>query len=74
MARTVSDGLRLIRPGLAAMLLTCRFRLERVTGIEPAVSASDCESPLVAGVNGLLIAQRPGHVVRVGAPAGSSEG
>jgi hypothetical protein len=39
MARTVSDDPRLVRPGLAVRALTCAFRLERVTGIEPALSA-----------------------------------
>ena len=81
-------------PGLAVSPLTCAFRVERVTGIEPAlsaweavpsgpvtwpdlrggVSASDRERPLVTEVNGPLMARRPGHVVRVGAPAGPSEG
>src|SRR3954452_1338099 len=60
--------------------LTCGFIVERVTGIEPAlsawesvpsgpvtwpdlrdgVSASDRERPLVAGVNGPLMARRTG--------------
>jgi hypothetical protein len=39
MARTVSDDPRLVRPGFADSPLTCAFRLERVTGIEPALSA-----------------------------------
>jgi hypothetical protein len=43
MARTVSDDPRLIRPGLAAVHLTCSFRVERVTGIEPALSAWEAD-------------------------------
>jgi hypothetical protein len=39
MARTVSDDLRLVRPGLTVSPLTCAYSVERVTGIEPALSA-----------------------------------
>jgi hypothetical protein len=39
MARTISDDPQLVRPGLTERLLTCGFALERVTGIEPALSA-----------------------------------
>jgi hypothetical protein len=39
MARTVSDDPRRVRSGLAVRRLTCAFRLEPVTGIEPALSA-----------------------------------
>jgi len=39
---------RLVRPGLAVSPLTCAFRVERVTGIEPALSAweLDCHASL----------------------------
>jgi hypothetical protein len=77
-ASSVSDEPRLVRPDLTMSPLTCRFTVERVTGIEPAlsawesvpsgpvawpdlrvgVSASDREGPLVAEVNGPLMAQR----------------
>jgi hypothetical protein len=43
MARTVSDHPRLVRPGLAVRSLTCALRLERVTGIEPALSAWEAD-------------------------------
>ena len=43
MARTVSDDPRLARPDRAASPLTCAFRLERVTGIEPALSAWEAD-------------------------------
>jgi hypothetical protein len=44
MARTVSDDPRLVRPGPAENPLTCAFRVERVTGIEPALSAWEAVS------------------------------
>jgi hypothetical protein len=40
-ARTVSDDPRLARPGFAVSPLTCAFSVERVTGIEPALSARE---------------------------------
>jgi hypothetical protein len=43
MARTVSDNPQLVRPGLTERLLTCGFALERVTGIEPALSAWEAD-------------------------------
>jgi hypothetical protein len=43
MARTVSDDLRLVRPGLAENRLTCCYTVERVTGIEPALSAWEAD-------------------------------
>jgi hypothetical protein len=43
MARTVSDGSRSARPGLRRSCLTCCFALERVTGIEPALSAWEAD-------------------------------
>jgi hypothetical protein len=43
MARTVHDDPRLVRSGLAEGSLTCRFALERVTGIEPALSAWEAD-------------------------------
>ena len=43
MARTVSDDPQLVRPGLAERPLTCGFALERVTGIEPALSAWEAD-------------------------------
>ena len=39
MARTVSDGPRLVRADIPKSRLTWVFGLERVTGIEPALSA-----------------------------------
>jgi hypothetical protein len=53
MARTVSDDLDW--PGQAASLLTCAFRLERVTGIEPALSAweSDRSWPITSVIRQL---------------------
>ena len=39
MARTVSDGPRLVRPDLTVRRLTCALSMKRVTGIEPALSA-----------------------------------
>ena len=39
MARTVSDDPRLGRAGLEVSPLTCGYTIERVTGIEPALSA-----------------------------------
>ena len=43
MARTVSDDPRLVRPGLTKSLLTCASSVERVTGIEPALSAWEAD-------------------------------
>ena len=43
MARTVHDDPRLIRPGLAEGSLTCGYAVERVTGIEPALSAWEAD-------------------------------
>jgi hypothetical protein len=43
MARTVSEDLRLVRSGLAESPLTCGFTMERVTGIEPALSAWEAD-------------------------------
>jgi hypothetical protein len=50
MARAVHDDPRLVRSGLVEDPLTCDFALERVTGIEPALSAweSSGERPLSA--------------------------
>ena len=39
MARTVGYGPRLVRPGLGESPLAWVFAVERVTGIEPALSA-----------------------------------
>jgi len=39
MARTVLNDPRPVRPGFEISLLTCTFIVERVTGIEPALSA-----------------------------------
>ena len=39
LAGGLSDDPRLVRPDLAENLLTCAYNLERVTGIEPALSA-----------------------------------
>ena len=43
MARTVSDDPRLVRSGLAEGSLTCGYAVERVTGIEPALSAWEAD-------------------------------
>jgi hypothetical protein len=43
MARTVSDDPQLVRPGLAESPLTCGYTVERVTGIEPALSAWEAD-------------------------------
>ena len=43
MARTVSGDPRLVRSGLVGDPLTCGFALERVTGIEPALSAWEAD-------------------------------
>jgi hypothetical protein len=50
-ARTVSDDPRLARPGFAVSPLTCAFSVERVTGIEPALSAwESVRSALLRGL------------------------
>jgi hypothetical protein len=43
MARPVHDDPRLVRSGLVEDPLTCDFALERVTGIEPALSAWEAD-------------------------------
>jgi hypothetical protein len=43
MARTVHDDPRLVRSGLAEGSLTCGYAVERVTGIEPALSAWEAD-------------------------------
>ncbi len=43
MARTVPDDPRPVRPGLEKSLLTCALTKERVTGIEPALSAWEAD-------------------------------
>jgi hypothetical protein len=51
MARTVANDPRLGRHGLAENPLTCAFRLERVTRIEPALSAwESAPSRLLCGL------------------------
>ncbi len=62
MARTVSDNPRLVRPGLTESPLTWAFRVERVTGIEPALSAweSDRLWPITSVIRQL---GRPGVAV-----------
>jgi hypothetical protein len=42
-ARTVSDDHRLVRPDLGETPLTCALSVERVTGIEPALSAWEAD-------------------------------
>jgi hypothetical protein len=46
MARAVPDDPRLVRPGLAESPLTCGYTVERVTGIEPALSAWEAGNKL----------------------------
>ena len=43
MARTVHDDPQLVRSGLAEGSLTCGYAVERVTGIEPALSAWEAD-------------------------------
>jgi hypothetical protein len=43
MARTAHDDPRLTRSGFVEDPLTCDFALERVTGIEPALSAWEAD-------------------------------
>ena len=43
MARTVHDDPPLVRSGLAEGSLTCGYAVERVTGIEPALSAWEAD-------------------------------
>ena len=43
MARTVGYGPRLVRPSLGESPLSWAFRVERVTGIEPALSAWEAD-------------------------------
>jgi hypothetical protein len=64
---------RLLRPELVSLGI-CAVRAAVRPDLRSGLSASDRERPPLTGVNGPLMAWRLGRVVRVGAPAGPSEG